>query len=69
MQVSGSAQGTLSGNTVTWSATAVATVPGFPVCEIKISGTATLAGDTITIPYSGTTCLGPVNGTEVLKRT
>jgi hypothetical protein len=23
----------------------------------------------ITIPYSGTTCLGPVSGTEVLKKT
>ena len=69
MQVSGTAQGTLSGNTLTWNATATASVPGFPNCEIQISGTATLVGDTITIPYSGTTCLGPVDGTEVLKKT
>jgi hypothetical protein len=68
MQVTGSAQGSLSGPTLTWSATATATVAGFPTCNISISGTATLSGDTITIPYSGTTCAGSVSGTEVLKK-
>jgi hypothetical protein len=69
MQVAGSATGTLSGSTLTWSANATATVPGFPSCPIAISGTATLeANNQIRIPYSGTTCLGPVSGTEVIKR-
>ena len=69
MQVAGSASGTLSGNTLTWSAKATATVPGFPVCDVQLSGTATLAGtDTISIPYAGTTCVGAVSGTEILKK-
>jgi hypothetical protein len=69
IQVSGSARGTLSGTTVTWSADATGTVPGLPPCAISLSGTATLeAGNRIRIPYSGTTCLGPVSGTEVISR-
>ncbi|HEX5068637.1 MAG TPA: hypothetical protein VFV78_00370 [Vicinamibacterales bacterium] len=69
MQVSGSATGTLSGTTLTWSANATATVPGVPSCAIAISGTATLeANNQIRIPYAGTTCLGPVSGTEIIKR-
>ncbi len=68
MQVSGSAEGSLNGTVLTWKADATASVPGFPNCDIKLSGTATLVGDTISIPYSGTTCLGPVAGTEILKK-
>jgi hypothetical protein len=68
MQVTGSASGTLSGSTLTWSAKATATVPGFPVCEVQLSGTATLVGDTISIPYAGSTCVGSVSGTEILKK-
>jgi hypothetical protein len=69
MQVSGSATGTLSGSTINWSANATATVPGVPSCPIALSGTATLeANNQIRIPYSGTTCLGPVSGTEIIKK-
>ena len=68
LQITGTASGTLSGTTLTWSATATASAPGFPNCNISLSGTATLVGDTISIPYSGTTCMGPVNGTEILKK-
>ena len=69
MQISGSARGTLSGTTVTWTATATGNVPGLPPCPISLSGTATLETDNrIRIPYSGTTCLGPVSGTEIIKR-
>jgi len=70
LQVAGSAQGTLSGATLNWSATALATGSGLAGdCAISLSGTATMANNEITIPYSGTTCLGPVTGTEVLKKT
>ena len=69
MQVAGSATGTLSGTTLTWSANATATVPGVPACAIAISGTATLeANNQIRIPYAGTTCLGPVSGTEIIQK-
>jgi hypothetical protein len=67
--ISGSAQGTLSGTTLTWSASGTATIPGMPPCAISLSGTATLeTTNRIRIPYSGTTCLGPVSGTEVVQR-
>ena len=69
LQVSGTAQGTLSGATLNWSATALATGSGIAGdCAISLSGTATMANNEINIPYSGTTCLGPVNGTEVLRK-
>jgi len=68
MAVTGSAQGTTNGSTITWTATAVATGGGVTDCAISLSGTATLATDQITIAYTGTTCLGPVAGTEVLRR-
>lgn len=68
LQITGSASGTLSGTTLTWSAQATASAPGFPNCAITLAGTATLVGDTISIPYSGSTCMGPVSGTEILKK-
>jgi hypothetical protein len=68
MQISGSAQGSLSGTTINWSAVATATVQGMPPCAISLSGTAVLETDQIRIPYTGMTCLGPVSGTEIVKR-
>jgi hypothetical protein len=68
LTITGSASGTLDGNTLTWSAKATMAAPGFPNCDVQLAGTATLAGDTISIPYAGTTCLGPVSGTEILKK-
>jgi hypothetical protein len=69
VNISGSAQGTLSGVNVTWSATATATIDGQPqTCAINLSGVATLETDKIRVPYSGTTCVGPVSGTEILRR-
>lgn len=69
VDIAGSAQGTLNGVNVNWSATATATIPGNPAtCTISLSGVATLETDKIRIPYSGTTCMGPVSGTEVVRR-
>ncbi|HXT70309.1 MAG TPA: hypothetical protein VN700_11170 [Vicinamibacterales bacterium] len=69
VDIAGSAQGTLSGVNVNWSANATATLPGNPTsCAISLSGVATLETDKIRIPYSGTTCMGPVSGTEVVRR-
>ena len=68
VDIAGSAQGTLSGINVTWSATATATIAGLPSCAISLSGVATLESDRIRIPYTGTTCLGPVSGTEIVRR-
>ena len=68
VDIAGSAQGTLNGINVNWSAAATATMQGLPACAIELSGIATLETDRIRIPYSGTTCLGPVSGTEIVKR-
>ena len=68
VDIVGSAQGTLNGINVNWSAAATATMQGLPACAISLSGVATLETDKIRIPYSGTTCLGPVSGTEIVKR-
>jgi hypothetical protein len=69
VQISGSASGSLSGGTLTWSANATASIPGLPPCAIALNGTATIEStNRIRIPYSGTTCLGPVSGTEIIQR-
>jgi hypothetical protein len=68
LTITGTASGTLDGNTLTWNAQATMAAPGFPNCNVQLAGTATLAGDTISIPYAGSTCLGPVSGTEILKK-
>src|SRR5512147_1258258 len=69
IQVAGSASATLNGSTASWSANATGTVSGQPPCAISLAGTATLeANNRIRIPYSGTTCLGPVSGTEIIQR-
>ena len=68
LNVAGTAQGTLSGSTITWSGNGTATATGLPSCAISLNGTAELGADSIRIPYSGTTCVGPVSGVEILKK-
>ena len=68
LKISGTASGTLSGSTINWNAQATASVPGPLSCAITLSGAAELAVDSIRMPYSGDTCLGKVNGVEVLRK-
>jgi hypothetical protein len=68
LRLSGTAAGTLSGSTINWSASGTATAPGIASCAIALTGTAELQVDSIRVPYSGDTCLGRVNGVEVLRR-
>ena len=68
LALTGTAQGTLLGSTVTWTASGNATAPGLPTCAFTLNGTALLEGSTIRVPYSGQTCLGPVQGEEVFTR-
>jgi hypothetical protein len=68
LKVSGTAGGTLSGTTITWAATGIATTPEIPSCSITLNGTAELGVNSIRVPYSGTTCLGPVSGVEILDK-
>lgn len=69
LKVTGTAEGafTTSG-AINWSARGNATAPGLTSCGISLTGTAELTTTSIRIPYNGTTCLGTVQGTQVLTR-
>ena len=69
LKLSGTAEGSLTTSaSLRWSATGNATAPGLTSCAITLTGTAELKVDTISVPYSGDTCLGKVSGIESLKR-
>jgi hypothetical protein len=68
MTINGTASGKLSGDTITWTSTAVGTSPSIDNCPISLAGTATLTNDQIRVPFTGTTCLGAVSGTEILRK-
>ena len=68
LKVAGTATGTLNGTVIDWAANANASAPGITSCVILLSGTAELGVESIRVPYSGTTCLGPVSGVEILKK-
>ena len=68
LKVAGTAQGTLSGTVITWSANGVAQAPQAPLCSILLTGTAELGATSIRIPYTGDTCLGKVSGVEILNK-
>lgn len=66
--ISGTASGTLSEKTLTWSATATASVPNNAKCPIALSGTGSFDGLQLRLPFDGTTCVGDVTGTEILRK-
>lgn len=68
LKVAGTAQGTLGGGVINWTATGVAQAPNVPLCAITLTGTAELGANSIRIPYSGDTCLGKVSGVEILNK-
>lgn len=68
IRLSGTAQGTLSGSVVNWNAQGTATAAGVASCGFSLAGTAELGVDSIRVPYSGDTCVGRVNGVEVLRK-
>jgi hypothetical protein len=67
--VAGTASGQLQGSAIPMVANGAATVPGLPPCTFALTGTGYLeTNDSIRIDYNGTTCFGPVHGSEVLRR-
>jgi hypothetical protein len=69
LKLTGAAEGAFtSAAAIAWSADGNATAPGLTSCVIKLNGTATIGTDSIVVPYKGTTCLGPVEGIETLKK-
>jgi hypothetical protein len=69
LKLTGTAEGAFtSAAAIAWSADGNATAPGLTSCAIKLTGTATVGTDSIVVPYTGTTCLGPVSGIETLRK-
>jgi hypothetical protein len=69
LKLTGTAQGSFNSSTaIAWSAQGNATAPGLTSCAINLTGSATVGTDSIVVPYKGTTCLGPVEGIETLKK-
>jgi hypothetical protein len=69
LELTGTAQGSFTTPTsIAWNAQGNATAPGLTSCAITLTGTATAGIDTITVPYRGDTCLGPVSGIETLRK-
>jgi len=68
LTLEGSAEGKLNGMTADLKASGKVTGAGLD-CPFALTGTAVPEGlDKVRINYSGTTCLGPVSGSEVLTR-
>ena len=72
LTVTGSGSGVLNaaGTVIAVTASGVGTAPGIPTCAFTLSGDGTIEdnGNTLRLPFTGTTCLGPVSGTEVLRK-
>ncbi len=67
--VEGNGSGQINGNDVTMSVTGQASVSGVTTtCPFTLNGTGRLEGDALHVNYSGSTCLGPVSGSETLRR-
>ncbi|HEY7790108.1 MAG TPA: hypothetical protein VIC33_06325 [Vicinamibacterales bacterium] len=64
----GSATGVSNDNQVTWNASGTAHIPNQADCPFTLNGVATVNGDTATLPYSGSSCMGAVSGTETLTK-
>lgn len=66
----GTANGTLTGTTVAWGANGTGTGSSLPQspCAITLTGTAELGSNSIRVPYTGSTCMGPVSGVQILNK-
>lgn len=70
LTISASANGRVDGNAVTLTLDGSGSMPGVPTCNFNVTANGTIedGGNTLNLPYTGTTCLGPVHGTEVLHK-
>jgi len=67
--LSGTARGERNGSAVQVTVNGAAVLPGMGNCTFSLSSTGTIeSNDAVRLPYSGTTCLGPVSGVETLRR-
>jgi hypothetical protein len=69
ISATGVASGQVNGADVPYEVTGTANIGGFASCPFTLNGVAHVeSADAIRIPYHGTTCLGPINGEETLRR-
>ncbi|HZR24137.1 MAG TPA: hypothetical protein VFA59_11145 [Vicinamibacterales bacterium] len=70
LTISASANGHVDGTNVALTLDGSGSMPGVPNCNFNVTSTGQIQdnGNTLYLPYSGTTCLGPVHGTEVLHK-
>lgn len=70
LTISASGNGRLDGTNVTLTLDGSGSMPGVPNCNFNVTSNGQIQdnGNTLYLPYSGTTCLGPVHGTEVLHK-
>jgi len=71
LTISGTGNGQLNGTTVTLNISGSGTgLPGLPLCTFALTANGPIQDEGYTLPlsYAGTTCLGPVHGSEVLHR-
>lgn len=66
--ITGTGTAHITGSTVTISINGNGSMPGLESCPFALSGTGTIEGDLIRVPYTGSTCLGPVSGVQTLQR-
>lgn len=66
--IAGAATGNISGTNVTMTITGNGSMPGLASCPFNVVGNGTMQGDVIVVPYTGTTCLGPLSGTQTIAR-
>ena len=68
VQVEGTLTGILVDDQLALTGVGTAIPLGSIGCDFTLDGTARVVGDTIQLDYAGSTCLGPVSGTEVLTQ-
>ena len=68
MSLAGTMTATHSDTSIPWAATGTAT-KGTATCPFSMTGTGTFQGTSnILVTYAGTSCNGPVSGSETIKR-
>ena len=67
VQLSGTAEGELSGSILNWRANGVAKT-GVGDCSFSLNGTAQLEGSSVRVNYTANTCVGTFSGSELLKK-
>ena len=68
VQVEGTLTGILVDDQLALTGVGTATPLGSIGCDFTLDGIARVVSDTIQLDYTGSTCLGPVSGTEVLAQ-